>query len=281
MATFQNRVKAIEKEMTHSEKKIYSILSQTEKPFLLSMNELSKLSEVSEPSVVRFYRRLGYASYQELKVALAQENSSDHVANSIYQEIDLSDSAEQVFHKIIEQTMVALHTTKDLIHYEAIQRAGLMMAGARRLFFFGQGVSGIMASDAAHKFLRLGGTVIPIIDPHMEAIAASHMSGDDVIVAISHSGESQGLIKVLEVAKGQQARIIVITGFSKSSIAQAADELLVTSANETDYRSDAMVSRIVQMAIIDCLYVIAVLQKGNHAIEAVNLSRLAVAKLKI
>ncbi|MGF9714174.1 MULTISPECIES: MurR/RpiR family transcriptional regulator [Paenibacillus] len=280
MATFQHRVKAIEKEMTNSEKKIYSILSQTEKPFLLSMNELSKLSEVSEPSVVRFYRRLGYASYQELKVALVQENANDNAAGSIYEEIDLSDSADQIFHKIIDQTMVALHTTKELINYEAIERAGAMMAAAKRLFFFGQGVSGIMASDAAHKFLRLGETVMPIIDLHMEAIAASHMNEGDVIVAISHSGESEGLLKVLQLAKEKQARIIVITGFSKSSIAQIADELLVTSANETNYRPDAMVSRIVQMTIIDCLYVITVLHKGNHAIEAVNLSRLAVAKLK-
>jgi DNA-binding MurR/RpiR family transcriptional regulator len=54
----------------------------------------------------------------------------------------------------------------------------------------------------------------------------------------------------------------------------------VTSASETDYRTDAMVSRLVQLAIIDSLYVISVLRKGKGAIDAVNLSRLAVAKLK-
>lgn len=280
MATFQNRVNAIEKEMTNSEKKILIVLTSEEKPFLLSMNELSTLSKVSEPSVVRFYRRLGYTSYQELKVALAQENTSDNVARNIFEAIDLTDTTEQVFEKVLEQTVVALNTTKHLINYAAIERAGNLLVNANRLYFFGQGVSGIIAGDAAHKFLRLGGTVIHIADPHMEAIAASHMNKNDVVIAISHSGESQALLNGLELAKLNGARIIVITGFSKSSIAQLADELLVTSATETDFRSDAMVSRIVQLTIIDCLYVITVLTKGKPAIEAVNVSRLAVAKLK-
>ncbi|WP_199615168.1 MurR/RpiR family transcriptional regulator [Paenibacillus alkalitolerans] len=280
MATFQNRVKAIEKEMTNSEKKLLSVLTSTEKPFLLSMNELSKLSKVSEPSVVRFYRRLGYSSYQELKVALAQENTSGNEARNIFEAIDLTDTTEQIFEKVLEQTVVALNTTKHLINYEAVERAGKLLVHAKRLYFFGQGVSGIIAGDAAHKFLRLGGTVIHLTDPHMEAIAASHMNEEDVIVAISHSGESQALINGLELAKQKGAKIIVITGFSKSSVAQLADELLVTSSTETNFRSDAMVSRIVQLTIIDCLYVITVLSKGKPAIEAVNVSRLAVAKLK-
>ncbi len=280
MATFLNRVNAIEKEMTNSEKKILFVLSSEEKPFLLSMNELSKLSKVSEPSVVRFYRRLGYDSYQELKVALAQESTSDNEARNIFEAIDLMDTTEQVFEKVLEQTVVALNTTKHLINYAAVERAGKLLVHAKRLYFFGQGVSGIIAGDAAHKFLRLGGTVIHIADPHMEAIAASHMNENDVVIAISHSGESQALLNGLELAKLNGASIIVITGFSKSSIAQLADELLVTSATETDFRSDAMVSRIVQLTIIDCLYVITVLTKGKPAIEAVNTSRLAVAKLK-
>ncbi len=156
MATFQHRVKAIEKEMTNSEKKIYSILSQTEKPFLLSMNELSKLSEVSEPSVVRFYRRLGYASYQELKVALVQENANDNAAGSIYEEIDLSDSADQIFHKIIDQTMVALHTTKELINYEAVERAGAMMPRPNVFSFSDKGFRGLWPAMRLTNFSGLG-----------------------------------------------------------------------------------------------------------------------------
>ncbi|MDQ6419826.1 MurR/RpiR family transcriptional regulator [Paenibacillus sp. LHD-117] len=280
MATFQHRIKALEKELTNSDRKIWGVLAENEKPFLLSMNELSKLSGVSEPSVVRFYRKLGYTSYQELKVALAQEMSADNEASSIYEQISMTDTAEEVFEKVLDQTIAAFQTTKHMINYKALHRVGEIMAEAKRLYFFGQGVSGIIASDAAHKFLRLGMNAIVMTDLHMEAIAASHMNAGDVIFAVSHSGETIGLLNVLQQAKEKGVRIIVITGFAKSSIAHVAEELLVTSSNETDYRSDAMISRIVQLAIIDSLYVISVLRKGKAGIDAVNASRLAVAKLK-
>ncbi|MCG6796565.1 MULTISPECIES: MurR/RpiR family transcriptional regulator [unclassified Geobacillus] len=280
MATFLNRIEAIGKEMTNSEKKIVKVLLNSEKPFLLTMNELSKLSGVSEPSVVRFYRRLGYSSYQELKVALAQENLNEAEPANIFEEIELGDSPQQVFEKVVEQSIIALNTTKHMINYEALNHAAELIGKAKRLFFFGHGSSGIIAEDAAHKFLRLGETAISMNDAHMQSIAASHMNEDDVIFAISHSGESRDLLEVLKQAKANGARLIVITGFSKSSIAQMADALLVTSAKETEFRSDAMVSRIVQLAIIDSLSVITVLRKGKVAIDAVNRSRLAVAKLK-
>jgi RpiR family carbohydrate utilization transcriptional regulator len=281
MATFHNRLKAIEKEMTNTEKKIANILLNTDKSFMLSMNELSKLSNVSEPSVVRFYRRIGYSSFQELKVALVQENiGEDNAATGIFEEIVLGDSADGIFNKVLEHTILALQTTKHMINYNAMEQAVHALVNARRLYFFGQGISGIIANDAAHKFTRLGMTAIPITDVPTQAVASSHMDEADVLLAISHTGESRDQLQVLKLAREKNAHIIVITGFSKSSIAQVADDLLVTSAKETEYRSDAMVSRIVQLAIIDTLYVMAVLRKGKEGIDAVNTSRLATAKLK-
>ena len=51
-------------------------------------------------------------------------------------------------------------------------------------------------------------------------------------------------------------------------------------ANETKYRSDAVVSRILQLVIIDVLYVAIVLETGSMATASLNQSRLAVAGKK-
>jgi DNA-binding MurR/RpiR family transcriptional regulator len=48
-------------------------------------------------------------------------------------------------------------------------------------------------------------------------------------------------------------------------------------ANETKYRSDAVVSRILQLVIIDVLYVAIVLEMGSVVVARLNQSRLAVA----
>ncbi len=63
------------------------------------MNELAFLSEVSEPSVVRLYKKLGYSSYQELKVALAQELAEMKPSSSQAIDIAPSDSVDVVFEK--------------------------------------------------------------------------------------------------------------------------------------------------------------------------------------
>lgn len=281
MTSFQERLILKKEALTASELKIVEQLEKNEKPFLLSMNELSALSNVSEPSVVRLYRKLGYTSYQELKVALAQElaaNSSSQTTNSI--EIHKEDLADVVFEKIADQVSTAMTMTKEKLNVEQVEEAVDQISKADRLFFFGQGLSGTIAEDGAHKFMRIGGTTLAVKDPHYQAIYANHMNKGDVVIAISHSGETVNIIEVVAMCQKSGAKVIIITSNPKSTLANMADILLLTQAQETEKRSDAMVSRLVQLALIDMLYTRVVSIGGKDVEEAVNQSRLAVTKMK-
>ncbi|WP_077214913.1 MurR/RpiR family transcriptional regulator [Bacillus dakarensis] len=281
MTSFQERLILKKEALTASELKIVEQLEKNEKPFLLSMNELSSLSNVSEPSVVRLYRKLGYTSYQELKVALAQElagTNSSQPSNSI--EIHKDDLADVVFEKIADQLSTAMSMTKEQLNVEQIEEAVHKISKADRLFFFGQGLSGTIAEDGAHKFMRIGGTTLAVKDPHYQAIYANHMNKEDVVIAISHSGETVNIIEVVDMCQKSGATVIIITSNPKSTLAEMADILLLTQAQETEKRSDAMVSRIVQLALIDMLYTRVFSVGGKDVEEAVNISRLAVTKMK-
>lgn len=279
MASTRERIHALAKHMTASELKIANVLLNDPEPFRLAIGGLASQSQVSEATVVRFYRRLGYSSYQELKVALAQE-AADGSSRTVYEEISRGDSCPEVFAKVVEQTVEALRSTSDMIDKEALVNAADLVAKAKRLIFLGVGASGAIAMDAAHKFLRLGGSSTALTDPHLQAIAASHMNHDDLVVAISHSGESTATLAAVQQAKASGAKVIAITGYANSSLCGLADVSLVTAAREAQYRSDAMASRLVQLALIDSLYVSLVLGRGPKAVEALNRSRLAVARLK-
>ena len=100
-------------------------------------------------------------------------------------------------------------------------------------------------------------------------------------MAFSHSGESSEVIEAVRIAKENKAKTVVFTGYHNSTLAELADILLLSSTNETMYRSQSMVSRLIQLVIIDMLYVALVLNKGEEAIENVNRSRLAVAQKKV
>lgn len=281
MLSFEERINSKVNALTISEKKVVEQLKMHEQPFLLSMNELSTLSNVSEPSVVRLYRKLGYASYQELKVALAQEQvNNNYSPMSNQNEISDEDLADVVFDKISDQLSIAMSMTKKKLNVKHMEEAVQIISKAKRLFFFGQGLSGTMAEDGAHKFMRIGSTTIAVKDPHYQAIYANHMNKEDVVIVISHSGETVNIIEVVKMSQKSGAYVIVITSSSTTTLAKMADTLLLTQAQETEKRSDAMVSRLMQLTLIDTLFTRVVAIGGSSVKEFINISRLAVTRMK-
>lgn len=279
MAPLRDRIAALAKSLTPSERKVAEVLVTHDKPFLLSITGLAELSGVSEATVVRLYRRLRYSSYQELRVTMAQEMTETD-ERAILADIAPGNTPLEVLAKVNEQTIEALRTTAATIDQAELAIAAAHLSSAERLYFMGVGASGVIALDAAHKFLRLGGTAVALVDSHIQMIAAAHMRPGDVVIAISHSGESTEVLAAARQMRQQGALIIGITGYGNSSLCQIANTSLITAAREAQYRSDAMASRIVQLVLIDTLYVSAVLHQGQGAIDAVNRSRLAVARRK-
>jgi len=55
---------------------------------------------------------------------------------------------------------------------------------------------------------------------------------------------------------------------------------LLSCTHETKMRSDAMISRIVQLVVIDILYVMLALDIGDVAMERVNTSRIALKRYR-
>lgn len=106
------------------------------------------------------------------------------------------------------------------------------------------------------------------------------MTEEDVVIAISHSGETVNIIEVVEMSKKSGATCIIITSNENTTLAKMADILLLTQARETENRSDAMISRLVQLALIDTLYTRVEIAGGTDIKKAVNHSRLAVTRMK-
>jgi RpiR family carbohydrate utilization transcriptional regulator len=63
------------------------------------------------------------------------------------------------------------------------------------------------------------------------------------------------ILSALKVAKENKTTTIGITSLAKSPLSQQVDIPLYTIAQETEYRSEAFASRLVQLCIIDALYV--------------------------
>jgi len=103
----------------------------------------------------------------------------------------------------------------------------------------------------------------------------------DVVIAVSHSGSNQDVLQAARIAKSNEATVIGITSHLQSPLGQVADILLHGMAREVNYRSEAMSSRLVHLAIIDVLYVGAMLRQPARITANMHKLREAIASRRI
>ena len=101
-------------------------------------------------------------------------------------------------------------------------------------------------------------------------ITASHLTEEDVVISISHSGSSKDIVDALKIAKQSGATSISITNTGKSPIQKYSDILLYTSSEETKHNILALSSRIAQLSIINALYFYIVYHRSEKALDAIK-----------
>ncbi|PLT30472.1 MurR/RpiR family transcriptional regulator [Peribacillus deserti] len=254
------------------EKKIADyILEKPERIIHSTINEVADDLKVADATVFRFCKRLGFKGYQAMKIALAAEVMSP--IQQIHEEISEQDDEKTIAEKIFHSNIRTLENTLQFLDKESITSAVNLLKDADRVEFYGTGGSAVIAMDAYHKFIRTGIKAFSFLDSHFQLMSASQLTPKDVAVVISHSGTNKDTIRILKTAKDNGAKTIGITGFAKSPISQNVHIALYTSSEETEYRSEALASRIGQLSLIDALYVnlmIANKEKANQALDKIR-----------
>ena len=101
-----------------------------------------------------------------------------------------------------------------------------------RVILTGMGKSGIIARKVAATFTSTG-TAAFFLHP-AEAVHGDlgAVQGDDVVIALSHSGETGELLRLLETIRRIGARLIAMTGSPDSTLGRAADIVLDCGVGE-------------------------------------------------
>jgi len=116
---------------------------------------------------------------------------------------------------------------------ERFERAVRMLRECRgRVIVTGMGKSGIICRKLAAT-LSSTGTAAFFLHP-AEAIHGDLgvLQSDDVVLALSYSGETEELLRLLETIKRLDAKLIAMTGDETSTLAQAADVALDCRVSE-------------------------------------------------
>jgi DNA-binding MurR/RpiR family transcriptional regulator len=276
---YVSRLTNIERFFKSNEKKIHEFISGNSADIIhMSITEAAERSGVSEAALVRFAKKLGYKGFQAMKISIAQDVVDP--AKQIFQQLSEDDTIESLTRKVFASNIQSLNDTVDILSMSAVERAIETIAGAKRLLFYGIGGSGTVALDAQHKFLKIGYLALAFTDANIQAMAASVLGPGDVVVAISHSGASRNLIEAVSIARDAGATIIVLTNFGKSPILKFSDIHLFTSSPETAFNSDALASRIAELAILDALFVGVAFRNYSQSQDNIRKTRKALDSKK-
>lgn len=217
----------------------------------MSVTELADRTEVSEGSVIALCQHLGATGFQQVKIGLAQELVQP--VQFIHEDLDRNDDAHTVVGKIFHSGIQALTDTLNVLDADALSRAVALIRAADRVEVYGIGSAAPVAEDAQYRMLRIGVNCKAVVDSHVQAISASLADERVATLTVSHSGSTQETITATRLAKEAGAKTICITNFGKSPLLAYADVVLHTLARETQFRTEAMTSRIAQLAIVDAL----------------------------
>lgn len=134
--------------------------------------------------------------------------------------------------KVLQTEAAAVLALADRIDDRFVQAVTLVRHCRGRVIVTGMGKSGIICRKIAAT-LASTGTPAFFLHP-AEAIHGDLgvIQADDVVIAMSYSGETEELTRVLETLKRIGAPLIALTGDVTSTLAQAADVALDCSVSE-------------------------------------------------
>lgn len=257
-------IQSVYKSLTKAEQKVADvILVDSKESMYYSVTDLAEKANVGETTVIRFCRKLGFRGYQEFKLAIAQNIAG--IVDRASEELRETDDFNELAQKITLHNKQVIKETLSLIQESQFQKAVDAIVKARRLYFFGVGSSGMTASDAQYRFMRLGFNAECATDAHIIAMNCALVSEQDVVVGITSSGSTKDLVDLVELAKVKGAFIICITNHAKSPITQYADAILLAAARENPLQGGAFSSKIGQLHVLDILTTIISIQQKEQS----------------
>jgi len=251
--TLMDRVQQLRHELSPAEQRVAALVVDHPRKVLSEpIAEIARLADVSQPTVIRFCRSLGFQGLAEFKLKFA--GSLTGTIPVRHSQVRVTDSTHDLSAKVIDNTVSAILKFRDQLDVHAIDRAIELLRRARRVEFYAMGNSRVVALDGQHKFFRFRIPSALYGDSHLFKLAAGLLGPGDVAIAISTGGQLPELLDAVDTARAAGADVIAITS-SKSALAKKASVCLAVDHSEDSTTFLSMISRILQLLLIDIMSV--------------------------
>jgi RpiR family carbohydrate utilization transcriptional regulator len=225
--------------LSASERRVADAIVERPYDFLdWSAADLARESATSGATAVRTCRRLGFSGLRDLRLTLARDlgwpargagPKSSRRQKPLVQEL-FEDASRSLAEMVTKESA------------EAFRRGVEILAAARQILVVSAGPSTVFAQDFVYnaRLAGLGAEFWP--DVIMQTLAASRLSKKDVCLAVSASGVNNLTIEAAETAQSSGAKLVAVTGYRLSRLAELATVTVVADNFDYSTKSQAAIN---------------------------------------
>jgi len=260
-------------EMFQAEKKVADyVLANTTAILKMSISDLAKASDTSDATIIRMCRRVGCSGFQQFKIALASEHG-----DALEKAKDITNPTDVV--EYFEKISKLLTDVVKNIDMETLKRTVDALSKAEVVFTTAWGNTNEIAADMAHRLTRVGIKSFNCDIPEYFIRSLGLGNERDVLVAISHSGQTIHVIDALTLAGKLGMKTILITNTPHSSCEEHADYVLCINAGDELFEDFGAVSHMLEYMVVDSILYFL---KGNkNMIEKSDRTEILLSQYKL
>ena len=241
---FRMKINATKDNLTANEKKIVEYLvNNSNDSKVMTSTQIAEKINVSQPSVIRLSKKLGYASFREMIADLP--NETDELEDQRLHDSEISTQMSDI-----------IDSTRDVNKLKDIQNCVDALKNAHTVILFGVESSNLFAHYMANQLTKLG--IICLISENYHTTIMQIENADDhsVCFLFSESGETEEIIRVASLSKSKGLKTIALTRNIKNSLYSYADIVLKTVTFDTVTRFNVTTMRTSMLYIIDVIYLL-------------------------
>ncbi|MDY0393282.1 MurR/RpiR family transcriptional regulator [Virgibacillus halophilus] len=262
------QIKSKLKDLSKAEKKIGAyILDHAVDIVNDNTSELAKKIGVGPATIIRFCRSIGLSGFSQLKIRLYADASG--VKEDLYTDITPDEDVSLLAEKLALRFNQSISQTANHLDRTSIEETSELIHKCTTIYVYGIGASHVVAEDFTQKFSRIGKTVVHTLDHHLLSSALISAGEQCMFVAISNSGETNEVNKLVEIANKKKMHTVGICQYENSTLTRLVEYPIIHHGGEAVMlRSAATTSLVAQLFTIDVLYYAYV---NKHAKKILNM----------
>lgn len=229
------------------------VIAHSEELKNISIQALAKINQVSTSTILRLCNKMGYRGFSDFKIDLISSIPKKITSDVLQDDIHLTDCLQDVNWKVHMVEKSSIDETYSMINPDELNKAIDLLIKSQKILIFGVGSSALVGKEMEYQLIKIKKDVNCHFDTHISRNIVSSLDSNDLVIIISHSGETLECIELLKMTNQQAVPSIAITKMGQSQVSSLADIVLHTISTEHVSRLIPIRSKISQITLVNML----------------------------